>query len=268
MEMTEEDKNDFEVVANRHSGLAASEDVKRLFSDSVQGADLPAKELPRLGSPSPDLTEARQCGARDNEGDLELLRRYRKGDRAAGNELVMRCQPIVLDLVKKHDKGAPFTVRFDAGNEGLVQAMNNFDLRRKKAKFRSFAWHRIRGEIINACNGRPKNTPERDWLAWWGVARYGGSEVESAYDKNLAALAGTQRMTPHLGKHRKISRMIDLLAKEKPCQPSSALSAYRRWAVTSTSVSCQPTANTTPTSQRPTRIWQAPWPIKASDIIP
>jgi hypothetical protein len=103
--MTEEDKNDFEFVADRHSGSAASEDVEQLFSDTVQGADLPAKELPRLGSPSPDLTEASRYGiAGDDEGDRDLLRRYRKGDRAADNQLVMRCQPIVLDLVKKHGR--------------------------------------------------------------------------------------------------------------------------------------------------------------------
>ena len=79
--------------------------------------------------------------------NIPLLKAYRAGDAAAGEELVLLNRPLVYHIAGK------FTGRYhdieelvDTGNVGLVKAMNTFDFSRECA-FSTYAVPLIFGEI-------------------------------------------------------------------------------------------------------------------------
>ena len=79
--------------------------------------------------------------------NIPLLKAYRAGDRAAGEELVLLNRPLVYHIAGKFAGRSRDTEELvDTGNVGLVKAMNSFDFSRECA-FSTYAVPLIFGEI-------------------------------------------------------------------------------------------------------------------------
>lgn len=83
----------------------------------------------------------------DYDKNPALIRRYRAGDRDAGGELAEKNRPLVFSIASRfRGRGVEFDELVEAGNIGLVKAINTFDLERGCA-FSTYATPLIFGEI-------------------------------------------------------------------------------------------------------------------------
>ena len=83
----------------------------------------------------------------DYDKNPELIRRYRAGDRDAGGELAEKNRPLVCSIAARfRGRGVELDELVEAGNIGLVKAINTFDLDRGCA-FSTYATPLIFGEI-------------------------------------------------------------------------------------------------------------------------
>ena len=79
--------------------------------------------------------------------NLELIRRYRNGEREAGEELAELNRPLVYRLASRcSERGADMDELVEIGTIGLVKAINTFDFSRECA-FSTYAVPLIFGEI-------------------------------------------------------------------------------------------------------------------------
>ena len=79
--------------------------------------------------------------------NLELLRAYRAGNRSAGEELCEINKPLVYSIASRFSgRGVEFEELCDAGNMGLVKAINSFEFERGCA-FSTYAVPLIFGEV-------------------------------------------------------------------------------------------------------------------------
>ena len=79
--------------------------------------------------------------------NLALLKEYRAGDRAAGEELAIFNKPLVYKIASKFSgRGVELEELVEMGNIGLVKAINTFDFSRECA-FSTYAVPLIFGEI-------------------------------------------------------------------------------------------------------------------------
>lgn len=79
--------------------------------------------------------------------NLELLRRYREGSQDAGGELATLNAPLVFSIAARfRGRGIEFDELVEAGNIGLVKAINTFDFTRG-CVFSTYATPLIFGEI-------------------------------------------------------------------------------------------------------------------------
>ena len=77
----------------------------------------------------------------------ELIRRYREGDEAAGEEIVLLNKPLVCSIAQRFSsRGVEIEDLVATGNIGLVKAINTFDFSRECA-FSTYAVPLIFGEI-------------------------------------------------------------------------------------------------------------------------
>ena len=77
----------------------------------------------------------------------ELIRRYRAGDDAAGEEIVINNKPLVCSIAQRFSgRGTELEDLIAIGNMGLVKAINTFDFSRECA-FSTYAVPLIFGEI-------------------------------------------------------------------------------------------------------------------------
>ena len=77
----------------------------------------------------------------------ELIRRYREGDEAAGEEIVLLNKPLVCSIAQRFSsRGVDIEDLVATGNIGLVKAINTFDFSRECA-FSTYAVPLIFGEI-------------------------------------------------------------------------------------------------------------------------
>jgi len=84
---------------------------------------------------------------RSYDKNLELLRRYREGEREAGEELAELNAPLVYKIAGKFTgRGVDIEELVETGNIGLVKAFNTFDFSRECA-FSTYAVPLIFGEI-------------------------------------------------------------------------------------------------------------------------
>ena len=84
---------------------------------------------------------------KDYDKNPDLIRRYRAGDRDAGGELAEKNRPLVYSIATRfRGRGVEFDELVEAGNIGLVKAINTFDLDRGCA-FSTYATPLIFGEI-------------------------------------------------------------------------------------------------------------------------
>jgi len=91
-----------------------------------------------------NITEA----VRDSyDKNIILIKRYREGDREAGEELAILNRPLVYKLAgKMTGRGVSLEELVETGNIGLVKAINTFDLERECA-FSTYAVPLIFGEM-------------------------------------------------------------------------------------------------------------------------
>lgn len=81
------------------------------------------------------------------DANTELLRAFRAGDRAAGDMLAEINSPLVYSIAARfRNRGVDFSELTEAGNIGLVKAMNTFDFDRG-CVFSTYATPLIFGEI-------------------------------------------------------------------------------------------------------------------------
>ena len=79
--------------------------------------------------------------------NLELIKRYRLGDKAAGEELVLLNRPLIYNIAARFTgRGVDKDELFEIGSIGLVKAINTFDFSRECA-FSTYAVPLIFGEI-------------------------------------------------------------------------------------------------------------------------
>lgn len=79
--------------------------------------------------------------------NIDLLRAWREGDADAGEELAVINTPLVFSIASRFSgRGVDFEELVEAGNIGLVKAMNTFDFDRECA-FSTYAVPLIFGEI-------------------------------------------------------------------------------------------------------------------------
>lgn len=108
------------------------------------------------------------------DANTELLRAFRTGDRAAGDELATLNSPLVYSIAARfRGRGVEFSELVEAGNIGLVKAINTFDFERG-CVFSTYATPLIFGEI-------------RRFLRDDGIIKV------SREQKRLAAILGAER---------------------------------------------------------------------------
>ncbi|MBQ4071172.1 MAG: sigma-70 family RNA polymerase sigma factor [Clostridia bacterium] len=108
------------------------------------------------------------------DANTELLQRYRRGDRDAGEELARINSPLVYSIAARfRSRCDDFSELVEAGNIGLVKAMNSFDFERG-CVFSTYATPLIFGEIRR-------------------LLRDGGIIKVSREQKKLSALLGKER---------------------------------------------------------------------------
>ena len=101
--------------------------------------------------------EEKECAASEKKGEVrvkrsydknpELIRRYRAGDAAAGEEVVILNKPLVCSIAARFaSRGVDSEDLIATGNIGLVKAINTFDFSRECA-FSTYAVPLIFGEI-------------------------------------------------------------------------------------------------------------------------
>lgn len=92
------------------------------------------------------IAKAKGDGRRYDDNP-ELIRRYRAGDEAAGEEIVINNKPLVCSIAQRFSgRGTDIEDLIAIGNMGLVKAINTFDFSRECA-FSTYAVPLIFGEI-------------------------------------------------------------------------------------------------------------------------
>jgi RNA polymerase sigma-32 factor len=139
----------------------------------------------------------------DREAERELARRWRAGDRRAGDKLVSACLPLVIAIAMEYRRwGVPLEDVVQQGNIGLLRAAAKFDLG-KECRLATYAAYWIRAEI-------------RDYVVRaYRVVRLGTTKAERralrAYrrtrESDPAALAAASGMT-----REKVEWLLPLLA--------------------------------------------------------
>jgi len=83
----------------------------------------------------------------DRDTERELARRWRAGDRRAGDKLVTACLPFVIAIALEYRRwGVPLEDIVQQGNLGLLRAAAKFDLG-KECRLATYAAYWIRAEI-------------------------------------------------------------------------------------------------------------------------
>jgi len=126
------------------------------------------------------------------EQERDLARRWRAGDRAAGEKLVTACLPFVIAIALEYRRwGVPLEDVVQQGNLGLLRAAAKFDLG-KDCRLATYAAYWIRAEI-------------RDYVVrGYRVVRLGTTKAErralrfyrKTREADPAALAAASGMTP------------------------------------------------------------------------
>lgn len=123
--------------------------------------------------------------------NLELLRKYREGDRAAGETLATLNIPLVYSIAGRFaGRGADMSDLIECGNIGLVKAINSFDFSHGTV-FSTYAVPLIFGEIRRFLrdDGLIKVSREEKRLCAL-LAQERERRLSEGEDSSLAALAG------------------------------------------------------------------------------
>lgn len=87
------------------------------------------------------------CVPLDRAEERELARRWREGDRDAGNQIIEACLPFVVSIALEYRRwGVPMEDIIQQGNLGLLRAAAKFDPERE-VRLATYAAYWIRAEI-------------------------------------------------------------------------------------------------------------------------
>ena len=107
--------------------------------------------------------------------NLELIRRYRMGDKAAGEELAVINQPLVYNIAGRFSSRCnDIDELVEIGTIGLVKAINTFDFS-KGCAFSTYAVPLIFGEIrrfLQELRQTPRQQSSREWHARGGRRQF------------------------------------------------------------------------------------------------
>jgi RNA polymerase sigma-32 factor len=153
--------------------------------------------------PALDASPTRTSATLDAESERDLARRWRAGDRRAGDALVKACLPFVTSIALEYRRwGVPLEDIIQQGSVGLLRAAAKFEPERQ-CRLATYAAYWIRAEI-------------RDYVVRaYRVVRLGTTKSERralrAYRKtretDAAALAAASGMTVE-----RAERLLPLLA--------------------------------------------------------
>lgn len=105
------------------------------------------KEAEEKKCDSTEECQKERTGRRSYDKNPDLIRRYRAGDEAAGEEIVILNKPLVCSIAARFSsRGVDLEDLVATGNIGLVKAINTFDFSRECA-FSTYAVPLIFGEI-------------------------------------------------------------------------------------------------------------------------
>lgn len=101
------------------------------------------------------------------EETRELFERVAQGDEKARQKIILHNLRLVFSVAKGYLlSGPPWLDLVQAGNEGLILAVDRFDLKRG-FQFSTYATQAIRGNIyIVIAQSRVVKTPEKIWSVW------------------------------------------------------------------------------------------------------
>jgi RNA polymerase sigma-32 factor len=87
------------------------------------------------------------CVTLDREEERNLARRWREGDRSAGNRIIQACLPFVVSIAIEYRRwGVPMEDIVQQGNLGLLRAAAKYDPERQ-VRLATYAAYWIRAEI-------------------------------------------------------------------------------------------------------------------------
>lgn len=87
------------------------------------------------------------CVPLDREEEKALARRWREGDKLAGNKIIEACLPFVVSIALEYRRwGVPMEDIVQQGNLGLLRAASKFDPNRE-VRLATYAAYWIRAEI-------------------------------------------------------------------------------------------------------------------------
>ncbi len=139
----------------------------------------------------------------DRETERELARRWRAGDRRAGDRLITACLPFVVSIALEYRRwGVPLEDVVQQGTLGLLRAAAKFDTARE-CRLATYAAYWVRAEI-------------RDYvIRTYRVVRLGTTKAErravrsyrKTREESAAGLAAVSGMTPE-----KAAWLLPLLA--------------------------------------------------------
>ena len=90
-----------------------------------------------------------ECLPLDAATERRLVRRYRRGDKAAGQRVVTACLRLVVKIaIGYRSRGIPVADLIEQGNLGLLEALPRFELERG-LRFLSYAGYWIRALILH-----------------------------------------------------------------------------------------------------------------------
>jgi RNA polymerase sigma-32 factor len=131
------------------------------------------------------------CSSLDADTELDLARRWREGDRRAGDRIIESCLPFVMTIALEYRRwGLPLEDIVQEGNVGLLKAASRFDPTRG-CRLATYAAYWIRAEI-------------REFVArGYRIVRLGSSKTERralrvyrrTHEQDPKALAALSGMT-------------------------------------------------------------------------
>ncbi|NLF01402.1 MAG: sigma-70 family RNA polymerase sigma factor [Anaerolineales bacterium] len=150
----EEDEDEYDLAASSSSGIPAHDTIGLYFKEMGSEPLLTQDEEVELGRAMVEGVEARQrLAASDLDADQrEALERIAEQGREARLRLVRANARLVVSIAKRYrGLGMPFSDLIQAGNMGLLKAVDKFDYQRG-VKFGTYATWWIRQSVVRSLN--------------------------------------------------------------------------------------------------------------------
>ncbi len=156
----------------------------------------------------PPLIDLSRCPALTRKEEQALVRRMRRGDKAARAEFIRRNLRLVYVVAKRSRSRLPFEDRYSAGCIGLIKAVDKFDPERGN-RFCTMATWWIRAEIQH-------ETSDTERLVRIPANVYEGTRVMRSAGIDARYQHATSMDAPVYGMHEAGATLHDVLATDVP----------------------------------------------------